>query len=45
MSRKENWSYGVVEEDKLKLQPLLDALRKLYLRGLIAGMVAAMFHR
>jgi hypothetical protein len=45
MSRKENWSYGIVEEDKLKLQPLLDALRKLYLRGLIAGMVAAMFHR
>jgi hypothetical protein len=30
MSRKENWSYGVVEEeDKPKLQLLLDALRRL----------------
>jgi hypothetical protein len=45
MSRKENWSYGVIEEDKPKLQPLLDALRKLRQRGLITGMVAAAFHR
>jgi hypothetical protein len=29
MSRGDNWSYGVVEDDKLKLQPLLDALRRL----------------
>jgi hypothetical protein len=45
MSRKENWSYGVVEEDKPKLQPLLDALRRLHQHGLTAGMVAAAFHR
>jgi hypothetical protein len=45
MSRKENWVYDVVEEDKPKLQPLLDALRKLRLCGLTAGMVAAAFHR
>jgi hypothetical protein len=45
MSRKENWSYGIVEEDKLKLQPLLDALRRLLLRGLTADMVAVAFHR
>jgi hypothetical protein len=45
MSRKENWSYGVVEEEKPKLQPLLDALRTLRLRGLTAGMVATAFHR
>jgi hypothetical protein len=45
MSRKDNWSYGVVEEDKPKLQPLLDVLRKLRLRGLTAGMVAVAFHR
>jgi hypothetical protein len=45
MSRKEKWSYGIVEEDKPKLQLLLDALRKLLLRGLTAGMVAAVFHR
>jgi hypothetical protein len=45
MARKDNWSYGVVEEDKSKLQPLLDALRRLRLLGLTAGMVAAAFHR
>jgi hypothetical protein len=27
MSHEDNWSYGVVEEEKPKLQPLLDALR------------------
>jgi hypothetical protein len=45
MSWKENWSYDVVKEEKPKLQPLLDALRTLPLRGLTAGMVAAVFHR
>jgi hypothetical protein len=29
MSREDNWSYGVIEEEKPKLQPLLDALRRL----------------
>jgi hypothetical protein len=45
MSREENWSYGVVKEDKPKLHPLLDALRWLRERRLMAGMVAAAFHR
>jgi hypothetical protein len=45
MSREENWTYGVVEDDKPKLEPLLDALRRLRQRGLTAGMVAAVFHR
>jgi hypothetical protein len=45
MSRKENWSYAIIEEDKPKLQPLLDALRRLRLRGLTTGMVAAALHR
>jgi hypothetical protein len=45
MSRKEKWEYDIIEEDKPKLQPLLDALRRLRLRGLTAGMVAAAFHR
>jgi hypothetical protein len=45
MSRKENWAYGVIEEDQPKLQPLLDAPRRLHLRGLTTGMVAAAFHR
>jgi hypothetical protein len=44
MSRMENWLYSVVEEDKPKLQPLFDALRRLCLRRLTAGMVAATFH-
>jgi hypothetical protein len=44
MSREENWSYSVIEEDKPKLQPLLDALRRLRQRGLTAGMVVAAFH-
>jgi ribosome modulation factor len=44
MSREDNWSYGVIEEEKLKLQPLLDMLRRLRQRGLTTGMVAATFH-
>jgi hypothetical protein len=44
MSREDNWTYNVIEEDKPKLQPLLDALRRLRQRGLTAGMVAAAFH-
>jgi hypothetical protein len=44
MSREENWMYGVVEDDKPKLEPLLDALRRLRQRGLTAGMVATAFH-
>jgi hypothetical protein len=44
MSHEENWTYGVVEDDKPKLQPLLDALRRLRQRGLTTGMVAAAFH-
>jgi hypothetical protein len=44
MSCEDNWSYGVVEEEKPKLQPLLDALRRLHLCGLTVGMVAAVFH-
>jgi hypothetical protein len=37
--------YDIIEEDKPKLQPLLDALRKLRLHRPTAGMVAAAFHR
>jgi hypothetical protein len=44
MSCEENWSYCVVKEDKPKLQPLLNALRRLHQRGLTVGMVAAAFH-
>jgi hypothetical protein len=45
MVREENWKYGVVEDDKPKLEPLLDVLRRLRQHGLTAGMVAAAFHR
>jgi hypothetical protein len=44
MSHEDNWSYNVVEEEKPKLQPLLDALRRLCQCRLTAGMVAATFH-
>jgi hypothetical protein len=43
-SREDNWSYGIVEEEKPKLQPLLKALRRLRQCGLTARMVAAVFH-
>jgi hypothetical protein len=29
MSREDNWTYDIVEEDKPKLHLLLDALRRL----------------
>jgi hypothetical protein len=45
MSREDNWTYDVIEEEKPKLQPLLGALRRLQQRRLTAGMVAAVFHR
>jgi hypothetical protein len=45
MSREDNWSYNVIEEEKPKLQPLLNALRRLHQHGLTAGMVAVVFHR
>jgi hypothetical protein len=44
MSREENWTYDVIEDDKPKLEPLLDALRRLRQHGLMAGMVAVAFH-
>jgi hypothetical protein len=45
MSREDNWTYDIVEEEKPKLQPLLDALRGLRQRGLTTGMVVAAFYR
>jgi hypothetical protein len=45
MSRKDNWTYDVIEDDKPKLQPLLDVLRRLCLCELTTRMVAAAFHR
>jgi hypothetical protein len=44
MAREENWTYGIVEDDKPNLEPLLDAPRRLRQRGLMAGMVATVFH-
>jgi hypothetical protein len=44
MSRGDNWLYSVVEDDKPKLQLLLDALRRLHQCGLTVGMVVATFH-
>jgi hypothetical protein len=44
VAQEENWGYGVIEDEKLKLEPLLNALWRLRQRGLMAGMVAAVFH-
>jgi hypothetical protein len=44
MSHEDNWTYGIIEEEKSKLQPLLDALRRLRQCGLTVGMVATTFH-
>jgi hypothetical protein len=38
MSHEDNWTYNVIEEEKL-----LDALRRLRQRGLMVGMVAIAF--
>jgi hypothetical protein len=45
VAREENWGYGVVEDEKPKLEPLLNALWRLCQCGLMAGMVAVAFHR
>jgi hypothetical protein len=44
VAQEENRSNGVVEDEKPKLDLLLDVLWRLRLRGLTAGMVAAAFH-
>jgi hypothetical protein len=33
MSCEDNWTYGIIDEDKPKLQSLLDALRRLRSAG------------
>jgi hypothetical protein len=43
MVREEKWMYDIVEDDKPKLELLLDTLRRLRQRGLTAGMVAIAF--
>jgi hypothetical protein len=45
VAREENWSYGVAEAEKPRLDPLLAALQQLRLRGLTAAAVATTFHR
>jgi hypothetical protein len=44
MVREENWTYVVIEDNKPKLESLLDALRRLCQHGLTVGMVAMAFH-
>lgn len=43
--RPEKWRYGVGNADQPKLQPLLDALKKLHDYGLTMVGVIATFHR
>jgi hypothetical protein len=44
-AREENWTYGVPEAEKPRLDPLLAALQQLRLRVLTAAAVATAFHR
>jgi len=43
--RPENWTYGVVQVHQSRLDPLLDALKKLRLEGLSATLVLSAVHR
>jgi hypothetical protein len=45
VAREENWGYGIIEDEKPKLEPLLDMLWRLRQCGLMTGMVAVAFHR
>jgi hypothetical protein len=41
----DNWTYGVVQEHQSRLDPLLDAMKKLRLEGLSAALVLSAVHR
>jgi len=43
--RPVNWTYGVVQVHQSRLDPLLDALKKLHLEGLSAAIVLSAIHR
>jgi len=42
--RPENWTYGVVQAHQLRLDPLLDGLKKLHTEGLTAALVLWTVH-
>jgi len=42
--RPENWTYGVVQVHQSRLDPLLDALKKLRLEGLTVALVLSAVH-
>ena len=42
--RPENWTYGVVQVHQSRLDPLLDALKKLRVEGLTAALVLSAVH-
>jgi len=42
--RPENWTYGVVQVHQSRLDPLLDALKKLRVEGLSAALVLSVVH-
>ena len=41
----DNWTYDVVQEHQSRLDPLLDAMKKLRLEGLSAALVLSAVHR
>jgi len=45
MERPTDWTYGVVQAHQSRLDPLLDALKKLRLEGLSAALVLSAVHR
>jgi len=42
--RPNHWTYGVVQVHQSRLDPLLDALKKLREEGLIAALIHSAFH-
>jgi len=44
MERPENWTYDIVQAHQSRLDPLLDAMKKLCLEGLTAALVLSVVH-
>jgi len=42
--RPENWTYGVIQAHQSRLDPLLDAMKKLCLEGLTAALILSAIH-
>ena len=45
LERPDKWTYGVVQEHQSRLDPILDAMKRLRLEGLSAALVLSAVHR